>query len=79
MTEHRQSHRFSVHARHIDRHQARVVEEPTFEAAAIAYVEHFMPDAGDDHDISVIVRSLESGHEHCFRVDTESGETQSCG
>ena len=30
---------FSVHARHVDSHHARVLEEASFEAAAVAYVE----------------------------------------
>jgi hypothetical protein len=35
--------------------------------------------ADDDGEISVIVRDLDSGHEHCFRIDLDSGETQPCG
>ena len=75
--------RFSVHARHVDRHYARVVEESSFEAAAVAYIEHFSPvfSVEDDADqaISVVVRDLGSGHEHCFTIDLESGETTACG
>jgi hypothetical protein len=37
---------------------------------------HELPDDGGE--ISIIVRELESGHEHCFRVDLESGETSPC-
>ena len=40
MTQVRQTVRqFAVHARHVDAHHARVVEEASFEAAAVAYVE----------------------------------------
>jgi hypothetical protein len=69
---------FRVHARHIDAHHARTIREPSFEAAAVAYVEdlHELPDDGGE--ISIIVRELESGHEHCFNVDLESGETSPC-
>ena len=70
--------RFSVHARHEDRHRARVMTEPTFEAAAVAYVED-LPHGDADAEISLIVRDLESGHEHCFRVDLETGEAAPCG
>ncbi len=73
-----QTHQFSVHARHVDAHHARVVNEPSFEAAAIAYIEDFPHAGGEDPEISVIVRDLSSGHEHCFRVDLESGETTAC-
>lgn len=73
------SRRFSVHARHVDRHHARVVEEASFEAAAVAYVEDFHPAPDADNEVSVVVRDLEDGHEHCFRIDLDSGETAACG
>ena len=73
-----ESRRFSVHARHVEAHHARVLEERSFEAAAVAYVEELHA-IGDEHEISVIVRELDSGHEHCFRIDLESGETAACG
>lgn len=70
---------FSVHARHIDAHHARRVEESSFEAAAVAYVEDFHPTVTDEPDISVIVRDVASGHEHCFRIDLETGDAAPCG
>ena len=70
---------FSVHARHVDHHHARVISERSFEAAAVAYVEHLHELPDDGEELSVIVRELGTGHEHCFRVDLGSGETQSCG
>ena len=70
--------RFSVHARHVDAHHARTLEERSFEAAAVAYVEDFHA-LGGAHEISVIVRELDSGHEHCFRIDLDSGEAAPCG
>ena len=70
---------FSVHARHVDSHHARVLQETSFEAAAVAYVEDFHPPLSDAHEISVVVREVGTGHEHCFRIDLESGETAACG
>ena len=70
--------RFSVHARHVASHHARVLEERSFEAAAVAYVEDLHV-YGDEPEISVIVRELDSGHEHCFRIDLQSGDTAACG
>jgi hypothetical protein len=69
--------RFLVHALHEDRHHAKVVVEASFEAAAVAYLEdaHFSAEP----EISVVVRDLESGREHCFRVDVASGEAAACG
>ncbi len=71
--------RFRVHARHIDGHHGRVLAEPTFEAAAIAYVEDMHVSPGEGDEISIIVRDLDSGREHCFRLDLETGQTRPCG
>ena len=69
---------FRVHARHIDSHHARTLQESSFEAAAIAYVEDFHPPADDQKEISVIVRDVATGHEHCFRIDLDSGDATPC-
>jgi hypothetical protein len=69
---------FSVHARHVDSHHARVLEETSFEAAAVAYIEDFHPPLTDEQDISVVVREVGTGHEHCFRINLESGDTTPC-
>jgi hypothetical protein len=71
--------RFQVHARHIDRHHGRTLSEPTFEAAAVAYVEDLHAPVDANGELVVIVRDVDSGHEHCFRVDMETGETAPCG
>ena len=70
---------FSVHARHVDAHHARIVKEASFEAAAVAYAEDLHAPADDGGEVSLIVRDLETGHEHCFTVDLDSGETAACG
>jgi hypothetical protein len=72
-----ETRKFSVRARHVDAHHARVLEEVSFEAAAVAYVEDLHA-LGDEPDISVIVREVGTGREHCFRIDLESGETTPC-
>ena len=71
--------RFRVHAGHIDRHQGVFVEEASFEAAAVAYVETHPVSAEADDELKVIVHDVASGHEHCFRIDLETGETSACG
>jgi len=70
---------FSVRARHLDRHHARILEDVSFEAAAVTYVEDLHPPMTDEHEISVIVREVGTDHEHCFRIDLVSGETAPCG
>ena len=69
---------FRVHARHVDAHHARTIQEPSFEAAAVAYLEDLHELSGDGEEISVIVQEVETGHQHCFRFDLDSGETSSC-
>lgn len=69
---------FRVHARHVDSHHARVLDEASFEAAALAYVEDFHPPMTDAREISVIVRELDTGHERCFRIDLDSGDAAPC-
>jgi hypothetical protein len=72
--------RFSVHPRHEARHGARVVVEASFEAAAIAFAQDFVPaGSGNEAEAAVIVRDLETGVEHCFRIDLDTGETAACG
>ena len=70
--------RYSVRVRHAEPHHGRVVVEASFESAALAYVEDFplAPDQGPE--ISLVVRDIESGREHCFRIDLETGETTPC-
>jgi hypothetical protein len=69
---------FRVHARHVDAHHSRTMQEPSFEAAAVAYVEDLHELPGGGQAISVIVHEVDSGLEHCFRIDLESGETTAC-
>ena len=70
---------FSVHARSSHARHAHEVQESSFEAAAVAYVEDHHSALHGEPEISVIVRDLGSGHEHCFRIDLDTGTTASCG
>ena len=69
---------FRVHARHMDGHHSHVVEETSFEAAAVAYLEDFPREPDEGHEVSVIVQDLASGHQHCFRIDLDTGEAAPC-
>ena len=73
----RQARTFRVHARSADGHHARVIEEASFEAAAVAYLEDF--GQADAPEIQIVVREVATGHEHCFVVDLDTGETAPCG
>jgi hypothetical protein len=70
--------RFHVQARHVEAHHARVLMESSFEAAAVAYVEDLHA-VSDEAEMRVVVRELDSGHEHCFTIDVETGEAAPCG
>lgn len=75
------SRRFRVYARDVDSHHARLVEETSFEAAAVAYLEGFdlpAPMSGQG-EIQIIVHDVGTGHEHCFRLDLVNGEATPCG
>ncbi len=61
--------RFLVHARHVGPHRARVIEEVSFEAAAVAYAEDLHPPPEGQEDLRVVVRELDTGHEHSFLLD----------
>lgn len=78
MTETQDLRRYRVHVRHLDHHHARVVEEASFEAAAVAYVEDFA-EVVENSAISVVVRELDGGCEHCFTIHLETGEAEPCG
>ena len=69
--------KFCVHAADLG-HTFRIVEEASFEAAAVAYAEDYPIAVGEDDDLRVIVQDLASGHEHCFRINLESGSTAPC-
>ena len=71
------SRRFSVHVRHAS-HHSRILEEATFEAAAVAYVEHFHSPIGTQNEVRIVVRDVENGHEHCFQIDLEGGAPAAC-
>ncbi len=65
--------RFRVHALHEANHHGRIVDESSFEAAAIAYVEHLQVHADEERAIRVLVHELESGHEHSFLMHVGGG------
>lgn len=69
---------YCVHLAAGDHQAVRHLTERSFEAAALAYIEDLhLADGGAE--ISLVVQDMESGHEHCFRVDLDSGETSACG
>ncbi|WP_300573412.1 DUF5961 family protein [Phenylobacterium sp.] len=73
---------YCVHLAEGHPESARRLTERSFEAAALAYVEDLhVADSGADGgaEIRLVVQDMESGHEHCFRVDLDRGETSPCG
>ena len=75
---------FTVRARHSHgHHDGRSIDEPSPEAAALAYIEDFAHDAdvaeNGDETVAVIVRDDDTGREQCFRIDLATGETAPCG
>jgi hypothetical protein len=70
--------RFRVHSRHQTGAHARVLAEISFEAAAVAFVEDLAPAPDEGTEIAIHVLELDTGIEHCFRVDLETGATSAC-
>jgi hypothetical protein len=70
--------RFRVYPRHLAGSHARVLAEASFEAAAVAFVEDFAPAPDAGTEVAVHVLDLDSGVEHCFRIDLETGATAPC-
>jgi hypothetical protein len=56
-----------------------VFDESTAEAAAVVFLETWGAEGEETGQAAVIVRELETGREHCFRIDLDTGEAQPCG
>lgn len=70
--------RFRVYPRHQGGAHGRVFAEVSFEAAAVAFVEDIAPSPDAGNDIVIHVLDLDSGLEHCFHIDLETGATEPC-
>lgn len=73
-----QTRQFRVHARHLEVPHAHLVTEVSFEAAAVAWLEGWPGEIGGEATIRVIVHDLESGFEHCFGIDLDTGAVAPC-
>ena len=73
-TEPASNRRFRVRARHEDIRHGRLLNEPTYQAAAIAFVEHLPVSDAEQSGISVVVQDVETGHEHSFWVHFDGDE-----
>lgn len=71
--------RFSIRPRDVESLGRRIISAATFEAAAVAYAEDVPASVDGAVEIKVIVRDVESGHEHCFCISLDGGETEPCG
>ena len=70
--------RFEVHEASEDRARGHAVEALSFEEAALEFLEAWHPVADSHGDVTLVVTDCETGHEHCLRVDVDSGETAAC-
>lgn len=68
--------RFLAYASDESRAQAHpVAGAEGFLDAAVTFAEHWACEHGD---VSVTVVDSESGEQHCFRIDLDSGEAGAC-
>jgi hypothetical protein len=67
---------FTVHGVEEAPSRGRRVAAPSFEAAALIFLEtHHPPDFAE---VSLLVEDCETGERQCFRVDLASGATAPC-
>ena len=69
---------FNVRLRDLAGHRGRLLEERSFEAAAIAFAEEWPPLDQSSADVAVIVCDQLSGEERCFRIDLATSEASPC-
>ena len=69
------SRRFRVRVRQAEDHHGHILSGTSFESAAVAYLEHRPAVADENGEARVIVHDLDSGFEHCFRIDLRTGST----
>jgi hypothetical protein len=67
---------FSVHGVEDAPSRGRRVAAPSFEEAALTFLETNHPP--EFAEVSLMVEDCESGERQCFRVDLESGATAPC-
>jgi Family of unknown function (DUF5961) len=73
-----QTRLFRVQARRLAAPHAHLVTEVSFEAAAVAWLEGWPGEIGSETTISIVVRDLDSGSEHCFGIDLDTGAMAPC-
>ena len=71
-----QTARYLAHAAGSGR--SHLVEATSFETAALAFTEDFVPQVDDDDAIRVIVQAADGGPEHCFVVHLDDGAIEGC-
>lgn len=78
MTDAAQTHRFYVHASDAPRGEGRVIEEAeTAEEAAFVFAEHGLVEAAGE-SVAIMVKDCDTGAQHCFRIDLETGASAPC-
>lgn len=59
-------------------HPTRIVQEQTVEGAAVSYIEDFVT-TPPVPELKLWVTDIEDGNQHCFVLDTGSGDLEVCG
>jgi hypothetical protein len=73
-----QIRQFSVHASEDAPSRAHLVEERSFEAAAMRFCEEQHPYGDLFGEAAVLVEDCETGERQCFRIDLGSGDAEPC-
>jgi hypothetical protein len=79
-TKNQKKRQFEVRSPDRETRTTRVVEEVSLEAAAIAFLEDFGDTihSPEEHHVTVYVRDLAIGSEHCMSIDLDTGKAEPC-
>ena len=71
--------RYVAQTVHDHGHAAHLVPEAaSFVEAALMFTERWHPATEEDGSVSVTVVDCDSGEQHCFTIDVDSGDVEPC-
>lgn len=71
--------RFYVYAEAAGRAHGHVIEAYSLEAAAVGYAELHSPPVNAGNEVRLFVAEMDGGREHCFVIDLDDGQAETCG
>jgi hypothetical protein len=69
---------FTARVQTESRQHTYAVEGASFEDAVFEFVDCRRPQADEAGEVAVLVTDSQTGEQHCFRLDLDSGEAERC-